>query len=82
MTLEERIAARVMKEVARIFKKDMSELSRDTRFVEDLQVKSLNVVELIALLENEFDVMIPYAEARRRKTVGEAIDLVVSLRRR
>ena len=82
MTLEERIASRVMKEVARIFKKDMSEITRDTRFVEDLQVKSLNVVELIALLENEFDVMIPYAEARRRKTVGEAIDLVVSLRRR
>ena len=82
MTLEERIAAKTIKEVARIFKKDISEITRDTRFVEDLQVKSLNVVELIALLENEFDVMIPYAEARRRKTVGEAIDLVVSLRRR
>ena len=82
MTLEERIAAKTTNEVARIFKKDISEITRDTRFVEDLQVKSLNVVELIALLENEFDVMIPYGEARRRKTVGEAIDLVVSLRRR
>lgn len=43
-----------MKEVARISNKDVSELTRDTRFVEDLQVKSLNVVELVALLENEF----------------------------
>lgn len=71
-----------MKEVARIFKKDLSELTRDTRFAEDLHVKSLNIVELIAVLENEFDVGIPYAEARRRKTIGEAIDLVISLRKR
>ena len=82
MTLEERVAERVTKEVARIFKKDVSELTRDTRFAEDLQVKSLNIVELIAVLENEFGVMIPFGEAKRRKTIGEAIDLVVSLRKR
>ena len=81
-TLEERIAERVMKEVARIFKKDLSEITRDTRFVEDLHIKSVNLVELIALLENEFGVEIPFMQARRRKTIGEAIDFVVSLRRR
>ncbi|MFC2044558.1 acyl carrier protein [Chloroflexota bacterium] len=81
-TLEERIAERVIKEVARIFKKDVSELTRDTRFVEDLQVKSLNVVELVAVLEDAFEVEVPFAEARRRSTIGEAIDLVISLRRR
>ena len=82
MTLEERIAERVMKEVARIFKKDVSKLTRDTRFVEDLHIKSVNLVELIALLENEFGVEIPFMQARRRKTIGEAIDFVVSLRMR
>lgn len=71
-----------MKTVASIFKKDASELSRQTRFVEDLHAKSVDIVELIAVLENEFDIMIPYPETRRRKTVGEAIDLVVSLRTR
>lgn len=82
MTLEERIAERVMKEVARIFKKDVSELTRDTRFVEDLHIKSVNLVELVALLENEFGVGIPFMQARRKKTIGEAIDFVVSLRKR
>jgi acyl carrier protein len=81
MTLEDRIEAGVMKEVARIFKKTPGELTRDTRFAEDLHAKSLNIVELVAVLENQFEVMIPYAETRRRKTVGEAIDLVISLRR-
>jgi acyl carrier protein len=82
VTLEERIAERVMKEVARIFKKDVSELTRDTRFVEDLHIKSVNLVELVALLENEFGVGIPFMQARRKKTIGEAIDFVVSLRKR
>ena len=82
MKIEERVAERVMKEVARIFKKDVSELSRDTHFVEDLHAKSVNVVELVAVLENEFEIEIPFMEARRRKTIGEAIDFVVSLRTR
>lgn len=82
MTLEERVEKGVMNAVARVCKKDVSELTRDTRFIEDLQVKSVNVVELIALLENEFEVMISFGEARRRNTIGEAIDFVISLRRR
>ena len=80
--IEERIADRVMKEVARIFKKDASVITRDTRFVEDLKAKSLNIVELIALLQDEFEIEIPYGEAKRRKTVGEAIDLVITIRKR
>jgi acyl carrier protein len=79
--LEEKIADTVMKEIARIFKKDEAALTRDTRFVEDLKAKSLNIVQLIAVLENEFETEIPYAEARRKKTIGEAIDLVIALRK-
>jgi acyl carrier protein len=44
--------------------------------------KSVDIVELIAALEDEFGVEIPYPEARRRNTVGEAIDFVVRLRTR
>jgi len=50
--------------------------------VEDLHAKSLNIVELVAVLENEFQVMLPFAETRRKKTVGEGIDLIISIRRR
>jgi acyl carrier protein len=82
MAIEEKIAERAMQVIARIFKKDVSELSRDTRFVEDLDAKSVNFAQLVAVLEDEFKVAIPFMEARRKQTVGEAIDFIVYLRTR
>lgn len=81
MSIEETIARRTTEEVARIFKKDVAEITRETRFVEDLHAKSINVVQLVAVLENEFGVSIPFMETRRRKTVGDAIDFVIALRK-
>lgn len=81
MTIEEKIAQRTVEEVARIFKKNVSEITRETRFVEDLHAKSINIVQLVAVLENEFGVSIPFMETRRRKTVGDAIDFVIALRK-
>lgn len=79
MTAERTIEDRVKEVVARVFHKDVNQLNRDTRFVQDLYAKSLNIIELIAVLEDEFDIDIPSAEARKRRTVGEAVDLVESL---
>jgi acyl carrier protein len=73
------IEERVMEVVARVFRKDANELTKDTRFIEDLHAKSLNIIELTAVLEDEFDISIPSAEARKRKTIGEAIALIESL---
>ncbi len=79
MTNEKTIEERVMEAVARVFRKDVSQLTRDTRFIEDLFAKSLNIIELTAVLEDEFNISIPGAEARKRKTIGEAIDLIEKL---
>jgi acyl carrier protein len=79
MTAERTIEDRVKEVVARVFHKDVDQLNRDTRFVQDLYAKSLNIIELIAVLEDEFDIDIPSAEARKRRTVGEAVDLVEGL---
>jgi acyl carrier protein len=70
-----------MEGISIIFKKNMSELTRETRFLEDLHAKSVNIVALVALLEDKFGVEIPYMQARRRKTIGESIDFIVSLRK-
>jgi acyl carrier protein len=78
----EQVAETVMREVARIFKTDAADVSRETRFVEDLNAKSLNIAQLIAVLEDDFGISIPFMEARRRRTVGEAIDFVTELRQR
>ena len=81
MKIEDRIAEGVMKAVARIFRKDVSELTLNTRFVEDLRAKSVNIVELIAVLQNEFQIEIPMMKARRQKTIGESINFIINLRK-
>ncbi|MFC2024385.1 phosphopantetheine-binding protein [Chloroflexota bacterium] len=79
MTPLENSESRIKMAIAKVFHKPVSEISRDTRFVADLFAKSINTIELIAILDYEFDIKIPRAQARRAKTVGEAIDLIEGL---
>jgi acyl carrier protein len=62
-----------------IFRKDPGDLGEDTRFSEDLRAKSVNLVQIIALLEDAFDVEINFMAFRRRQTFGEAADFVVEI---
>jgi acyl carrier protein len=65
--------------VAATMNKTREELSDGTELIADLGVKSVNFVRIIAALEDELDLEIPFMEFRRRKTIGEAIDHVVQL---
>jgi acyl carrier protein len=56
---------------------DESEISRDSSF-EELDIDSLDLTELSQIIEEEFGVTIKGEDARKIKTVGDAIDLVVS----
>jgi len=75
----ESVEERVKAAVARVFRTDPERLTADTRFVQDLMAKSLNIIELTAVLEDEFGVEIPMWEARKRRTIGEAADLITAL---
>jgi acyl carrier protein len=57
----------------------VEELSDSTELIADLGAKSVNFVRIIATLEDEFELEIPFMEFRRKKTIGEAIDFVVQL---
>lgn len=46
---------------------------REAKFVEDLGADSLDTVELVMALEEEFDAEIPDEEAEKLTTVGESI---------
>ncbi len=46
----------------------------EAQFVNDLGADSLDTVELIMALEEEFNIEIPDEQAEKIKTVGEAID--------
>jgi acyl carrier protein len=52
------------------------QVKRETSFVEDMGADSLDVVELVMELEEEFDIQIPDDQAEKIKTVGEAIDYI------
>ena len=51
-------------------------VTRSTRFQEDIGADSLDIVELVMELEEEFDIQIPDTDAEKIKTVGEAIDYI------
>ncbi len=52
------------------------QLTRETSFINDLGADSLDTVELVMELEEEFDVNIPEEEAEKIQTVGQAIDYI------
>jgi acyl carrier protein len=79
MALKDEILEKIIERTAQVFKKDPGELSADTRFVEDLKAKSVNYVQIIAILEDAFDVQINFMQLRRRKTLGEAAEFVTQL---
>ncbi|MCI0463499.1 MAG: acyl carrier protein [Gemmataceae bacterium] len=52
------------------------QVTRSTAFLEDVGADSLDVVELVMELEEEFEITIPDDQAERIKTVGEAVDYI------
>jgi len=52
------------------------EIKEDSRFIEDLGADSLDVVELVMALEEEFDIEIPDEDAEGILTVGDAIKYI------
>lgn len=71
------IEQKVIAIVAEQMSVDKGEINRNTSFVNDLNADSLDTVELVMELEDEFDLTIPDEEAEKLKTVGEAIDYIV-----
>ena len=70
------IQDKVMQIVSEQMSVDKDELTRETSFVNDLNADSLDTVELVMELEDEFDLTIPDEEAEKLKTVGNAMDYI------
>jgi acyl carrier protein len=54
------------------------QVTKEARFADDLDADSLDLVELVMALEEEFDVSVDEEELEGIETVGAAYDLVVS----
>ena len=55
---------------------DKIKISGDTSFANDLGADSLDTVELVMELEEEFDISIPDDAAEKIQTVGQAVEYI------
>lgn len=76
MSNKDAIFQRVREIVAEQLGKDEEEVTMDSAFIEDLGADSLDIVELIMALEEEFDMEIPDEDAEKIATVGDAVEYI------
>ena len=55
---------------------EADEVKLESNFTDELNADSLDIVELVMAMEQEFGVSIPDEEAERIQTVGDAVDYV------
>jgi len=53
------------------------QITENASFIDDLGADSLDTVELVMALEDEFDLDIPDEDAEKMTTVGKALDYVL-----
>jgi acyl carrier protein len=69
---------RVKEIIAKELEVDAKQLNPDAKFIEDLGADSLDIVELVMALEEEFGLDIPDEDADKLKTVGDAMNYLKS----
>ncbi len=62
--------------LSRIFRKDVHGIHRETLLIKDLLAKSMNFLELQAMLETEFNIDLSNQDIMKARSVGDLVDLV------
>ena len=69
---------RVKEIIAKELEVDVKQITPEAKFIEDLGADSLDIVELVMALEEEFGLDIPDEDADKLKTVGDAMNYLKS----
>ena len=72
MSIEERLKEIIIKQ----FGENEKTVTLESSFVNDLGADSLDIVELVMELEDEFDVNMPDEEAQKMQIVGDAVKYI------
>ncbi len=78
MVSADEIRAKVVDTIAKNFKLDAAAVTDDKSFTDDLGADSLEIVELVMALEEEFGIEISDEDAEKIRTVGDAITFITS----
>ncbi len=62
--------------VAEQLGKDVNEIAPTASFIDDLGADSLDIVELVMKMEEEFGIEIPDEEAEKIKTVNDVVEYI------
>ena len=76
--MDQQLFDRFTKCAVSVLSVDASKITMDTRFKDDLDADSLDLVELVMALEEEFGISVPENELEGVDTVGKAFALVTS----
>jgi len=72
------IDKRVREIVAEQLERDVNEVTNSASFIDDLGADSLDIVELVMKMEEEFGIEIPDEEAEKIKTVNDVIQYITT----
>jgi acyl carrier protein len=75
-TEEPSIEERLKEIITKQFGESEKTVTLESSFVNDLGADSLDIVELVMELEDEFDVNIPDEDAEKMQTVGDAVKFI------
>ena len=67
---------KLKKIIVEVLNVDEDEISEDTTFIDDLGADSLDILQIIMGIEEEFDIEIPTEEAEKISTVGDAVEQI------
>jgi acyl carrier protein len=76
MATVEEIREKVVETIAKSFKKEPNEITDDKSFQDDFGADSLEIVELVMALEEEFGIDISEEDADKIRTVGDAVQFI------
>ena len=72
MALQERVSELIVEQLG----VSSEEIRPEASFIDDLGADSLDIVELVMAMEEEFDIEIPDDDAERIQTIGDAVSYV------
>jgi len=78
MQTPQEVEKAIIEIVANQMQIDPTEMTRDTAFVADIGMDSLDVVEVTMEFEDQFEVSIPDEQGQSLQTIGQVVDYVVA----